>query len=127
MADLNIRNMHPGLIAKLKADAALAGSTLRDHCIFLLSGQAMPEAPRKNAEPEAGSVAFVEADPDPILTSLRAALAPQTPIGSQVVTEEPEELPMCDYKEWDGEAGEFFRCALRKHGPKTKHVRGQMR
>ena len=39
MADLNLRNIHPGLISKLKADAATNGSTLRDHCVCLLTGQ----------------------------------------------------------------------------------------
>jgi hypothetical protein len=45
MADLNLRNIHPGLISKLKADAATNGSTLRDHCVCLLTGQASPEPP----------------------------------------------------------------------------------
>ena len=43
MADLNLRNVHPGLIAKLKADAALAGATLREHCVALLTSQGHAE------------------------------------------------------------------------------------
>jgi plasmid stability protein len=46
MADLNIRNIDPVLIAKLKSDAALKGSSLRDHCVSLLTGQGGPEEPK---------------------------------------------------------------------------------
>lgn len=78
------------------------------------------------ANPVICSQAVAEPVADPILDSLRQALDLSKPSGGiQVVLEEPEELPMCDYKEWDGEAGEFFGCALRKHGPKTKHVKGE--
>src|SRR5689334_51928 len=37
-ADLNLRNLDPKLIARLKSDAALAGKTLREWCIGLLGG-----------------------------------------------------------------------------------------
>ena len=39
--DLNIRNVDPKLIAKLKAEAALDHQTLRDHCIDRLA-EGMP-------------------------------------------------------------------------------------
>jgi hypothetical protein len=45
MADLNLRNVAPELIAKLKSDAALSRTSLRDHCVFLLTGQGAPETP----------------------------------------------------------------------------------
>ena len=38
MADLNLRGVSADLIRKLKSDAALAGMTLRDHCIVKLRG-----------------------------------------------------------------------------------------
>jgi hypothetical protein len=40
MADLNLRNIDPELLSTLKAQAAIGQTTLRDHCIRLLSGQA---------------------------------------------------------------------------------------
>ena len=39
MTDLNIRNVPPELLAKLKSDAALNRETLRDWCIDLLGGK----------------------------------------------------------------------------------------
>lgn len=42
MADLNLRNISPELIAKLKSNAALNGCTLRDYCIIVLSGWQEP-------------------------------------------------------------------------------------
>lgn len=38
MPDLNLRNLDVTLVTRLKADAALAGQTLRAHCIRLLEG-----------------------------------------------------------------------------------------
>lgn len=40
MADLNIRNIDPALMTKLKVGAAQRSLTLRAHCIDLLTGQA---------------------------------------------------------------------------------------
>lgn len=45
MADLNIRNVSPELIAKLKSNAALNGCTLRDYCIIVLAGWQEPPKP----------------------------------------------------------------------------------
>ena len=40
--------------------------------------------------------------------------------------EVPEETEAkCTYREWDGEAGEWFGCRLNVHSPKVKHVRGE--
>src|SRR5690242_16582394 len=49
-ADLNLRNLDPKLIARLKSDAALAGKTLREWCIGLLGGSDGKQQP--DAEPE---------------------------------------------------------------------------
>lgn len=38
---LNLRDVPAELIAKLKADAAAKGITLRDHCVTLLTGQTL--------------------------------------------------------------------------------------
>jgi hypothetical protein len=51
MADLNLRNVDSAFVAKLKADAATAGLTLRDHCILLLSAKYEPNAPRPGLVP----------------------------------------------------------------------------
>ena len=32
----------------------------------------------------------------------------------------------CPYREYDSEAGEWYACGLRVHGPKVKHTRGAM-
>ena len=47
----------------------------------------------------------------------------------QVPAEEPEPdlVEMCSYREWDGDAGEWFGCRLPAHGPKVKHQRGPVR
>ena len=39
MAVLNLRGVPDRVAQKLKADAALSGSTLRDYCVLLLSGR----------------------------------------------------------------------------------------
>lgn len=48
---------------------------------------------------------------------------PSAPILPPVEDDEPV-LPMCDYKEYDGEDGEWYRCGLREHTDKVKHTRG---
>ena len=52
--DLNLRNLDPKFIAKLKSDAALAGVTLREWCIKKLGGNSMSVERRHstNAMPE---------------------------------------------------------------------------
>ena len=49
MAVLNLRGIPTGLVQTLKADAALAGVTLRDHCVRLL-GDPGPRAQRLEQE-----------------------------------------------------------------------------
>ncbi len=49
MAVLNLRGIPNGLVQTLKADAALAGVTLRDHCVRLLAAQCPAADPRDTA------------------------------------------------------------------------------
>lgn len=48
--DLNIRNVDEELVRRLKANAARAGVTLREHCISLLSGSRAPEIARESTQ-----------------------------------------------------------------------------
>ena len=50
MADLNIRNVPPETLRRLKADAALNGMTLREWCLRLLNGVADPPTARQTVE-----------------------------------------------------------------------------
>jgi hypothetical protein len=49
---------------------------------------------------------------------------PSEPIHIAPVEDEEPTIPMCDYKEYDGESGEWYRCGLRDHSNKVKHTRG---
>jgi hypothetical protein len=47
-------------------------------------------------------------------------------VGVLVVDPGSSEFVQCKYTEYDQETGETYRCRLAVHGPKVKHVRGEM-
>jgi plasmid stability protein len=55
MAVLSLRQFPDGLMARLKSDAALAGKTLRDHCVEVLSGSGVGQHPERIPASEPGA------------------------------------------------------------------------
>lgn len=50
---------------------------------------------------------------------------PEDVIADEDIPNSEPELPMCTYREYDDQEGEWYGCRLREHGPKVKHQRGE--
>ena len=70
MADLNIRNIDPVVISRLKREALEMGQTLRSRCIDLLGGSLVSQSPKP---------AVPVPSPSPEQIALRCPKHPQSP------------------------------------------------
>jgi hypothetical protein len=142
MADLNIRNVDPTLIAEMKAEAAMLGSNLKSYVMATLVARIRPgeingnlirtdyEHNRvDNRREQIGrsldglAVSFVREAEKPA-ERLRALPAVRDQlVGGDGPDAEPAR-EACSYREYDPDTGETYGCALAIHGPKVRHVRG---
>lgn len=136
MGLIKLRTVPELLHKRLKAEAALAGSTLEDWCVSKLGGESERSGGESvgSAEVSAGgdegrrhlnglAVSFLRSTPEPAERLRQVPTMRGELVGGHGPDEEPTR-EACTYREYDPESGEWYGCALSAHGPKVRHVRG---